>query len=123
MAGARGVLEDVRLKEDAVRALQQAFYANTSRFAQSQKRRDVEGLARRAAEGGVINPLQERTVLGVGGGLAGERLQECGLVFGRAAARATLKPGSRSQHGWPGRCLSVSGLSFAGGARRVRQRS
>ena len=38
MAGARAVLEDVKLKEDAVWALQQAFYANTSRLAQSQKK-------------------------------------------------------------------------------------
>ena len=70
MANARVVLEDVRLKkEDAVWALQQAFYANTSRLAQSQKRRDVEDLARRVAEGGVIYPLQERTVLGVAAAL------------------------------------------------------
>ena len=65
MAGARAVLDDDKLKEDAIWALRQAIYANTSRPAQSQKRRDVEDLARRAAGGGDIYRLQERTVLGV----------------------------------------------------------
>ena len=69
MAGARAVLDDDKLKEDAIWALRQAFYANTSRRAQSQKRRDVEDLARRAAGGGDIYPLQERTVLGVAAAL------------------------------------------------------
>ena len=69
------VLDDDKLKEDAIGALRQAFYANTSRPAQSQKRRDVEDVAEELREGATFT-------LSKGGGLAGEWLQECGLVHG-----------------------------------------
>ena len=45
---AKAILNDVKLKGEAVRALTGAFYANISRLAQSRKRQDVEDLARTA---------------------------------------------------------------------------
>ena len=82
MAGARAVLDEVKLKEDAIWALLQAFYANTSRPAQSQKRRDVEDLAQRAAVGGDIYPLQERTVLGVAAALRASSFKSADSYMG-----------------------------------------
>lgn len=67
MEVARTVLLDAARKERAVRALERAFHANSSRTAQCRKRIDVEHLARLAQGEKPIYPL--RPVLGVAAAL------------------------------------------------------
>lgn len=65
---ARAVLDSAR-KEGALRTLERAFHADSSRTAQCRKRIDVEHLARLAQGEKPIYPLRRETVLGVAAAL------------------------------------------------------
>lgn len=69
MEDAKAVLLDPARKAGAVAALERAFFANSSRLAQSRKRANVELLAKLAQGGGVLYPLQRATVVAVAAAL------------------------------------------------------